>query len=76
MRDNTSAAARDDVNLSSALEKLIARRREEALATAPRAQPEKLPAKVYGVMAVTTALTFATLMTGYQLLFPPHQLFA
>ncbi len=33
------------------------------------------PLKVYGVMALTTLLTFATLTTGYQLLFP-HQLFA
>ena len=38
--------------------------------------PPKVPARVYGVMTLTTALTFATLMTGYQLLFPPHQLFA
>ena len=36
----------------------------------------KVPAKVYGVRAVTTVLTFATLMTGYQLLFPPQSLFA
>jgi hypothetical protein len=34
------------------------------------------PARVYGVMALTTVLTFAGLMTGFQLLFPPHQLFA
>ena len=40
------------------------------------ADPMKVPAKVYGVMAVTTVLTFATLMTGYQLLFPPQSLFA
>ena len=32
-------------------------------------QPSGLPLKVYGVMAVTTLLTFATLTTGYQLLF-------
>jgi hypothetical protein len=31
--------------------------------------PSGLPLKVYGVMAVTTLLTFATLTTGYQLLF-------
>ena len=73
--DNAGAAALDDGGLSS-LEKLIARHREEASGPMPQAQPEKLPAKVYGVMAVTTALTFATLMTGYQLLFPPHQIFA
>jgi hypothetical protein len=30
---------------------------------------------VYGVMAITTLLTFATLTEAYQLLFP-HQLFA
>ena len=45
-------------------------------APAPLAQSPRVPAKVYGVMAMTMALTFATLMTGYQLLFPPHQLFA
>jgi hypothetical protein len=36
---------------------------------------DRLPLKVYGVMAMTTALTFATLTTGYQLLFT-RQLFA
>jgi hypothetical protein len=40
------------------------------------AGPVKLPVKVYGVMAVTTVMTFATLMTGYNLLFPPQSLFA
>jgi hypothetical protein len=34
-----------------------------------------LPLKVYGVMAVTTLLTFAALTTGYQTLFS-RQLFA
>ena len=38
-------------------------------------RPDRLPLKVYGVMAMTTALTFATLTTGYQMLFT-HQLFA
>ena len=37
--------------------------------------PSTLPAKVWAVMAVTSLLTFTTLTTGYQLLFP-HQLFA
>ena len=36
------------------------------------AQPEKIPPRVYGVMALTTTLTFATLMTGYQALFTHH----
>lgn len=36
---------------------------------------ERIPPKVYAVMAAVTALTFATLTTGYQLLFS-HQLFA
>ena len=36
---------------------------------------EKLPPEVYVVMIVVTAVTFATLTTGYQLLFT-HQLFA
>ena len=40
-----------------------------------RGRGGRLPLKVYGVMAMTTALTFATLTTGYQLLFT-HQLFA
>jgi hypothetical protein len=74
--DNRAAVARDDVDLLSDLEKLVAKRRVAAAAPAPRAEPEKLPAKVWGVMAVTTVLTFATLMTGYQLLVPPQQLFA
>jgi len=39
------------------------------------AKAERLPLKVYGVMTVTTALTFATLTTGYQMLFT-DQLFA
>jgi hypothetical protein len=43
---------------------------------ANRSRPEKLTPKIYAVMAMTTALTFATLTTGYQLLFPPHAMFA
>jgi hypothetical protein len=39
-------------------------------------RPVKITARIYGVMAVTTVMTFATLMTGYQLLFPPQSLFA
>ena len=39
-------------------------------------RPDKISTKVYAVMAVTTALTFATLTTGYQLLFPPHAMIA
>jgi hypothetical protein len=39
------------------------------------ARPGKVPLKVYGVMAITTMLTFATLVSGYQLLFAP-QVFA
>lgn len=35
-------------------------------------EAEKLPLNVYCVMAVTTLLTFATLTTGYQLLFAHH----
>ena len=43
--------------------------------TPAAAATEKLTLKIYGVMAVTTMITFATLTTGYQLLFA-HQLFA
>jgi len=42
-------------------------------ASAPSAgkrRPDRLTVKVYFVMAVTTLLTFATLTTAYQLLFP------
>ncbi len=39
-------------------------------------RPEKISGKVYAVMALTTALTFATLTTSYQLLFPPHAMIA
>jgi hypothetical protein len=40
------------------------------------ARPEKISTKVYAVMAMTTALTFASLTTSYQLLFPPHAMIA
>ena len=74
MRDVHSAGASRDAHFSpDFVERLIGKRREEA--PAPVAQPEKIPAKVYGVMALTTVLTFATLTTGYQLLFS-HQLYA
>jgi len=36
------------------------------------ARPGRVPLKVYGVMALTTLLTFATLASGYQLLFAQH----
>lgn len=38
-------------------------------ATAATTRREKLPAKVWGVMALTTTLTFATLTTGYEIFF-------
>ena len=38
-------------------------------AAGSRAEEQAVPAKVFGVMAMTTLLTFATLMTGYQTLF-------
>ena len=41
----------------------------------PVAQSERVPPKVYAVMALTTTLTFAALTTGYELLFT-HQLYA
>ena len=36
------------------------------------ARTEKLSPKIYCVMAMTTLLTFATLTTGYQMLFAHH----
>ena len=41
-----------------------------------RREPVKMTARIYGVMAVTTVLTFATLLTAHQLIFPPQSLFA
>ena len=49
---------------------------ERARAPSPTTSgPYRLTPKIYGVMAVTTMLTFATLTTGYQMLFS-HQVFA
>ena len=41
-------------------------------ASAREAQSRRVPARVYGIMALTTVLTFATLTTGYQLFFQHH----
>ena len=41
-----------------------------------RFEPVKITARIYGVMAVTTVLTFATLVTARLLFFPPQSLFA
>lgn len=35
-------------------------------------KPDRLPAKVYAVMALTSLLTFGTLTAGYELLFARH----
>jgi hypothetical protein len=49
---------------------------ERASAPAPtQREPENLQAKIYAVIALTSLLTFGTLVTGYQLLFS-HHLFA
>ena len=48
--------------------------RANAPAPKPRSSNE-VPPKIYAVMVLTSLLTFATLTTGYQLLFS-HQLFA
>ena len=44
-------------------------------ASEPMAPSAKMTAKVYVIMALTTTVTFATLTTGYRLLFVP-QVFA
>ena len=54
------------------MKRTIALRIEKAGAPAPDIE---VPRKVLGVMAITTALTFATLTTGYQLFFS-HSVFA
>ncbi len=40
---------------------------------APAKQPVKLPARLYGIMTATALVTFATLTSGYELLFSSHQ---
>jgi hypothetical protein len=42
---------------------------------APSSHDQRLPARIYGIMAATTLVTFATLTAGYQLLFS-NQVFA
>lgn len=42
------------------------------LATLKRNSALSFRAKVFTIMAVTTTMTFATLVTGYQSLFSPH----
>ena len=37
--------------------------------TAPRTGESAVPPRIYGVMAVTALLTFASLVTGYQTFF-------
>lgn len=46
-----------------------------AKGTGPGRNEAQASAKIFGVMAVTSLLTFATLTTGYQLLFS-HSVFA
>jgi len=49
---------------------------ERASAPSPTTpKPDRVPPKIYAVMALTSVITFATLTTGYQLLFS-NQLFA
>lgn len=49
---------------------------ERASSPSPTSRkPDNLSLKIYAVMALTSLLTFGTLVTGYQLLFS-HQLFA
>ena len=49
---------------------------ERATAPSPTARKaDSLPVKVYGVMALTSLLTFGTLVAGYEWLFA-RQLFA
>jgi hypothetical protein len=42
------------------------------LAPAEEVQSPRVSARVYGIMALTTVVTFATLTTGYQLFFQHH----
>ena len=38
----------------------------------PEAPEERVPPRVYAVLGATTALTFATLLTSYELFFTRH----
>jgi len=41
-----------------------------------RREPAEMTARIYSIMAMTTVLTFVTLMAAHQLFFPPQSLFA
>ena len=48
---------------------------ERASSSSTRRKQDSVSPKIFAVMALTSLLTFGTLVTGYQLLFS-HQLFA
>ena len=66
--------SRDEADLPTDLLAGLLIERANAPAPKPR-RPNEVPPKIYAVMVLTSLLTFATLTTGYQLLFS-HQLFA
>jgi hypothetical protein len=68
------ADSRNEVELATDLLAGLLMEQSRAQAAQTRG-PERLTARIYATMAVTTLLTFATLTMGYQLLFS-HQLFA
>ncbi len=64
--------ARDEAMPTDLLAELLVE--DTGAATAEARDADRLPAKIYAVMGVTTIVTFVTLQTGYELLFP-QQLF-
>jgi hypothetical protein len=70
--DNPPVVPRDD-HVSLDFDELVSGRRKAP--PAPVTESPRLTPRIYGVMALTTMLTFATLTTGYELFFQ-HQLFA
>ena len=67
MRDLNSVTAAHDAVAAPNFDRLIAKSRKAAPTAVQK--PEKLPAKVYAVMALTTVLTFAALDACYELFF-------
>ena len=73
MRSADEAIAADGPVPADIVAGMLAKRRVDA--SEPVSSSQKLPTKIYGIMAATTLLTFGALTTGYELLFT-SQLFA
>jgi hypothetical protein len=69
-----AGAARSEARVPTDLLASLLMERADAT-PAKHCEQDRLSAKIYALMVLTTLLTFATLATGYQILFA-HQIFA